>query len=194
MTGTLGTRETSNYLETFQHGHNSDTTAASVPQLLLMQVQTIARNWLCGARIIGLALTAISILFFAFGCNEYNPYLGATPTVSSSITSITPSGATVGHGDVFLTVTGSGFVAGSDVTWNSSNSTSINLVSNFVSASEMQANIPSTLLTNTGTFFVGVIAPGPTSGNNAGENISNFMPFIVCSSSGCPAAVSATNK
>jgi hypothetical protein len=153
--------------------------------------QKIVRNSFCRAPGIGLGLVAICGSFFALGCYDYNPYLGATPTVSSSITSITPSGAKVGQGDILLTVTGSGFVAGSDVTWNSSNSTSINLVSNFVSASEMQANIPSTLLSGPGTFYVGVIAPGPTSGNNAGENISNFMPFIVCSSSGCPSVVSA---
>src|SRR4029077_1060905 len=118
---------------------------------------------------------------------------GATPTVSSSITSITPSGAVApANHDILLTVNGSGFVAGSNVTWNSSNSTSTNLVSNFVNATEMQANIPAPFLTTPGNFFVGVIAPGPTSGNNAGNNISNFVPFMVCGSSGCPAVVPST--
>jgi hypothetical protein len=59
----------------------------------------------------------------------------------------------------------------------------------------MQANIPASFLSAPGTFFVGVIAPGPTSGNNAGNNISNFVPFMVCGTSGCPAVVSnATAK
>jgi hypothetical protein len=58
----------------------------------------------------------------------------------------------------------------------------VNLESNFVSPSAMQAKVPSTLLANSGTFFVGVIAPGPTSGNNAGNNISNFVPFTVFAS------------
>jgi hypothetical protein len=115
--------------------------------------------------------------------------------VSSSITSITPSGTTAGHADIPITVNGSGFVANSNVTWNSSNSASTKLVSNVVSGTEMQANIPASFLTTPGTFFVGVIAPGPTSGNNAGNNISNFVPFMVCGSSGCPAVVpSATAK
>src|SRR5207302_10554178 len=121
------------------------------------------------------------------------PYLGASPTVSSSISSIRPSAATApaGHA-VLLTVNGSGFVAGSSVTWNNSSSTSTNLVSNFVNSSLMQANIPASFLTP-GTFFVGVIAPGPTSGNNAGNNISNFVPFTVFASPSGSAA-SAVNR
>ena len=164
---------------------------------LQMQVQTIVRNGLLRrASHIILGLTATCVLSLLGGCNTYNPYLGATPTVSSSITSITPSGAVApANHDILLTVNGSGFVAGSNVTWNSSNSTSTNLVSNFVNATEMQANIPAPFLTTPGNFFVGVIAPGPTSGNNAGNNISNFVPFMVCGSSGCPAVVpSATAK
>jgi hypothetical protein len=129
-----------------------------------------------------LSVAAGCLLFLAFGCNTYNPYLGASPTVSSSISSISPSATTAGHPDILLTVTGAGFVAGSNVTWNNSGSTSTNLVSNFVSASEMQASVPAQLLTNSGMFFVGVIAPGPTSGNNAGNNISNFVPFTVFAS------------
>jgi len=121
------------------------------------------------------------------GCDQYNPYLGATPTVSSEITSITPSGATAPVSqDILLTVNGAGFVAGSNVTWNSSGSASVQLVSNFISAAEMQANLPRSLVTTPGTFFVGVIAPGPTSGNNAGNNISNFVPFCVYPTSDCP--------
>ncbi len=134
---------------------------------------------------IAFSVTAGILLVFALGCNTYNPYLGASPTVSSSITSITPSGAIAGqNNDVSLTVSGSGFVANSTVNWNASGSTSINLASNFVSSIEMQATIPHSLLTTAGTFSIGVIAPGPTSGNNAGNNISNFWPFIVYASSG----------
>ena len=137
-----------------------------------------------------LGVACLCVLAGLSGCNQYNPYLGATPTVSSSITSITPSAATVSlvNQDVLLTVNGAGFVAGSNVTWNSSGSASTYLVSNFINANEMQADIPMSLLAIPGTFFVGVIAPGPSEGNNAGNNISNFMPFTVCSSV-CPSVV-----
>jgi WD40-like Beta Propeller Repeat len=145
---------------------------------------------------IGLSLAAGCLLLLSLGCNTYNPYLGATPTVSSSISSISPSGASAipNHADELLTVNGSGFVAGSIVTWNNSGSTSTNLVSNFVSAGEMQANIPGSLLSSPGTFFVGVIAPGPTSGNNAGNNISNFVPFTVFASSSSSVAPNVAAK
>jgi hypothetical protein len=131
-----------------------------------------------------LSVAAGCLLLLPLGCNTYNPYLGASPTVSSSISSISPSGASAlaNHPDIPLTVNGSGFVAGSTVTWNNSGSTSTNLQSNFVSSSQMQANIPGAFVTSPGTFFVGVIAPGPTSGNNAGNNISNFVPFMVFAS------------
>lgn len=141
---------------------------------------------------IGLSIAAGCLLLLSLGCNTYNPYLGATPTVSSAISSISPSATGAGHPDILLTVNGSGFVAGSNVTWNNSGSASTNLVSNFVSAGEMQANIPGSLLSSPGTFFVGVIAPGPTSGNNAGNGISNFVPFTVFA--GSSSAVSAVNR
>jgi len=144
-----------------------------------------------------LGITCLCALAGLSGCNQYNPYLGATPTVSSSITSITPSGATAPVSqDILLTVNGAGFVAGSNVTWNSSGSASVQLVSNVISAAEIQADLPQSLVTIPGTFFVGVIAPGPTSGNNAGNNISNFVPFIVCGSgtSGCPSVVTGAES
>jgi hypothetical protein len=129
-----------------------------------------------------MSVFAVALLL---GCNTYNPYLGASPTVTSSITSISPSGANSSmNRDINpLTVLGSGFVTGSIVTWNSNNfsgsGSSVDLVSNFISASEMQATVPASLLSNPGTFFVGVRGPGPTSGNNAGNSISNFFTFVV---------------
>ena len=139
------------------------------------------------------SVAAGCLLLLALGCNTYNPYLGASPIVSSSISSISPSGTTVGHADILMTLNGTGFVAGSTVTWNNSSSASMNLESNFVNASEMQAKVPASLLASSGTFFVGVIAPGPTSGNNAGNNISNFVPFTVFASPSGSAA-SAVNR
>ena len=164
--------------DTFRTLHQTTDTVAFVS----LSLQTIVRSTLLRrASDIIFGLSAVCALSLLGGCNTYNPYLGATPTVSSSITSITPSGATapMNH-DVLLTVNGSGFVAGSNVTWNSSNSASTNLVSNVLSATQVQANIPASFLATPGTFFVGVIAPGPASGNNAGNNISNFVPFTVC--------------
>ena len=193
ITGRFGSQGSFEYFETSQTLRKAAVTVAFIYGSLQMHVQTIVRSGLfrrASHAILG--LTAIGALFLLGGCDNYNPYLGATPTVSSSITSITPSGTTAGHGDILITVNGSGFAANSNVTWNSSNSASTNLVSNVVSGTQMQANIPASLLATPGTFFVGVIAPGPTAGNNAGNNISNFVPFMVCGSSGCPSVVPST--
>jgi hypothetical protein len=158
--------------------------------LCLAQSSTVwppARNRLflrTSRNILGLA--SVCVLGLLLGCNSYNPYLGASPTVSSSITSITPNGANApASQDLALTVIGSGFAPGSSVTWNSSNSPSTNLASNVVSSTEVHASIPASFLKSPGTFFVGVAAPAPSSGNNAGNNISNFVPFRVCPVSGC---------
>src|SRR5260370_150756 len=49
---------------------------------------------------------AAGLLLLSLGCNTYNPYLGASPTVSSSISFINPSGANAAanHPDILLTV------------------------------------------------------------------------------------------
>jgi WD40 repeat protein len=141
-----------------------------------------------------LSVAAGCLLLLSLGCNTYNPYLGATPTVTSSISSISPSGATAGSSnDVQLTISGSGFVSGSNVTWNNSSSSSTDLPANFVNSSEMQATIPHSYLVP-GTYSIGVIAPGPTSGNNAGNGISNFFPFTVFAGPSSSSAVSAVNR
>jgi hypothetical protein len=136
---------------------------------------------------------AISILVagalpLLLGCNTYNPNLGATPTTSSSISLISPSSKIAGSDGFTLFVQGSGFVSGSSVTWASSGSpNATNLATNFVDVDHLTATVTTALVAAPGTFTVGVIAPGPTEGNGAGNNISNFWPFYVCASgSSCP--------
>jgi hypothetical protein len=138
----------------------------------------------------GLCLIAVFAAALLLGCNTYNPNLGASPTITSSISSISPSGATAGQKQDInpITVFGSGFVTGSIVTWNannfSGNSSSTDLVSTFVNAGEMQATISASLLATPSTFFIGVRVPGPTTGNTAGNGISNFVTFVVFPPSG----------
>jgi hypothetical protein len=83
-------------------------------------------------------------------------------------------------------------VAGSIVTWNannfSGNSSSTDLVSTVVSSSEVHATISASLLSSPSTFFIGVRAPGPTTGNAAGNGISNFVTFVVFPPSGSSVA------
>jgi hypothetical protein len=147
-----------------------------------------------------LGLISLFAAALLLGCNTYNPNLGASPTITSSILSISPSGAISGQKQDInpLIVLGSGFVAGSIVTWNannfSGNSSSTDLVSTVVSANEVHATISASLLSSPSTFFIGVRAPGPTTGNAAGNGISNFVTFVVFPPSGSSSVSNANPR
>jgi hypothetical protein len=126
------------------------------------------------------------------GCNTYNPYLGATPTQSSTITLITPSGCIAGRAVFTMTVQGSGFVPGTSVTWSNLNNPcdtcEVKLATVFVSSPSLEATVTPDQVANPGAFAVGTIAPGPSQGNGAGNGISNFRAFTVCPVAGCSLA------
>jgi hypothetical protein len=140
------------------------------------------------ARWIAFAMVLPGALPFLLGCNTYNANLGASPIQSSTITLIAPAAKVAGSLDFPMEVDGSGFVSGANVTWSNTNSaTTVKLATNVVSSTKLMATVTKDLVANSGTFSVGVIAPGPSQGNGAGNNISNFLPFVVCPASGCPA-------
>src|ERR1700691_4084064 len=65
-------------------------------------------------------LLGVAAAVFAGGCNDFNTTLG-TPTNSSTISLLSPSGANAGGGAITLTVEGTGFLSNSVVEWNGSN-------------------------------------------------------------------------
>ncbi len=69
---------------------------------------------------------------------------------------------------------GSGFVAGSTVTFNG-----VRLTTTFVDSTQLTAALMTANLAKPGNVPVGVVSPGPTTGNNAGNNLSNFFTFTV---------------
>jgi YVTN family beta-propeller protein len=81
---------------------------------------------------------------------------------SPLLTSLSPNSAVAGDPAFTLTVTGSSFVAGSVVVWNG-----VTLVTTFVSATELTAAVPATLIANPGIFPVVVTSPGPGGGTSA---------------------------
>ncbi|GIW01933.1 IPT/TIG domain-containing protein [Roseiflexus sp.] len=78
-----------------------------------------------------------------------------TPTISS----ISPDLIPVGNGDVILTVTGNNFVAGSTVRWNGAP-----LATTFVSATQVQATLPSAQRSAAGDGSVTVFNSAPGGG------------------------------
>jgi len=85
-----------------------------------------------------------------------------------TITTISPTSATAGGAAFTLTVTGTNFVSGSIVRWNSTNRTTT-----FVSSTQLTAAILAADITAAGVPIVDVINPAP------GLGTSNGKPFFI---------------
>lgn len=97
-----------------------------------------------------------------------------------TITSLSPSSATVGGPAFTLTVNGTNFINGAVVDFNGSNVTTT-----FVSATQITAAIPASALVSPGTALVSVQNPAPTTGssptvnftiNNPGPTLTSVSP------------------
>jgi hypothetical protein len=82
-----------------------------------------------------------------------------------TITSLSPSSATVGGAAFTLTVNGTNFISGAVVDFNGTNKTTT-----FVSSTQIMAAILASDLTAPGTAFVNVTNPAPTTGASASVN------------------------
>ncbi len=103
---------------------------------------------------------------------------GATFTISAGpvIASLSPDAATAGGPAFTLTVNGSGFVSGAVVQWNGSA-----LATSFVSATQLTAQVPASLIAAAGTAKVTVVENGVTSASatftiSAGPVIASLSP------------------
>src|SRR5207245_3938743 len=102
-----------------------------------------------------------------------------------SITSLNPNCAIAGGPQFTLTVNGTNFVSGATVKWNATS-----LVTTFVSATQLTATVPASLMVTAGTASITVVSPcGGTS--NAVTFTINTTPKITsitptCGTSGGP--------
>jgi hypothetical protein len=103
------------------------------------------------------------------------------PTVAS----ILPSSANSGSGAFALTITGSGFVAGSQAQWGGANR-----VTTFISATQITAAILATDVATAATVSVTVVNPTPGGGTSSAASfaVNNPVPAITALS---PATVAA---
>jgi hypothetical protein len=95
---------------------------------------------------------------------------------SPSVTGLSPTSASAGGAGFTLSVTGLNFLSSSQIAWNGKA-----LTTNFVSATSLSAQIPSSDLANVGNASIAVVTPAPgggTSGpqtfniNRAGTNLT----------------------
>jgi hypothetical protein len=89
-----------------------------------------------------------------------------TPNTGFTLTSITPSFATVGSGNTPATLTGTGFRPGATVNFGAAS-----ISADFINDRELRIVIPSNLLNLSGTYQVAVLNPG--------GQVSNSLPFTV---------------
>ena len=98
----------------------------------------------------------VSVFTAGQGMTNALPFMISYPPIT--LTSISPNSAPAGSAALTLTVNGSGFFNGlTVVTWNGAN-----LVTTFVSSTQLTAAVPASLLATAGTATVNVDNPGQT--------------------------------
>jgi probable HAF family extracellular repeat protein len=108
----------------------------------------------------------------------------------ATLTSLNPNGATVGGPAFTLTVNGSSFVSGATVQWNGSP-----LTTTFVSAAQLTAAVPGSLIANVGSASVTVVNPGSTASSALTFSINSVTvggPVITSLSPGAAIAGGST--
>jgi len=117
-----------------------------------------------------------------------------TITEGASITALSPDTAAAGGGTFVLTVSGTGFLVGAVVQWNGTA-----LATTFVSATQLTATVPASLIASAGTANVTVVAGAATIGsvpftvNPPGQPCTfTFAPSFSFGASGGPGAISVT--
>jgi hypothetical protein len=95
-----------------------------------------------------------------------------------AITTIAPSTVMAGVNDFVLTVTGTNFVSLSTIEWNGSQ-----LPTEYVSSTELQAQVSASNGASVGSVSINVVTPSP------GGGTSNVLPFTIVPSSSNPAPV-----
>jgi hypothetical protein len=98
-----------------------------------------------------------------------------------SVTSLSPASAVSGGAAFTLSVSGSGFLAASTVTWNGAA-----LATTYVSATQLTAAVPAGDIASAGTASVTVFNPAP------GGGTSNAKTFTINSANPVPSIVSLT--
>src|SRR5207237_52192 len=100
-----------------------------------------------------------------------------------TITSISPTSATVGSAEFTLTVNGTNFVSTSTVNWNGAP-----LATSFVSATQLTATVPASLVATAGTASITVANPSP------GGGTSNAQTFTIANTPAITSPLTATGK
>lgn len=128
---------------------------------------------------------AFAAIFAATGCNDYgNTFQGNT---GAFLQFVSPSNATVGGGDLTITLTGNGFVPQTIVTWDQKNLKTCVVTTTAASICaplndkggviSVTAVVPAALMAKAGTHFVQTVQPHSGTGTNGLSNPVAFEVF-----------------
>jgi hypothetical protein len=112
-----------------------------------------------------LCLFALGSLAACGSSSASSPGGGGNPT--PAISSLSPSSVGAGSAGFTLTVTGTGFISSSAVEWNGSARTT-----NFVSSTQLQAQINALDIVSGGSATITVTSPPPGGGTSAGARLT----------------------
>ena len=99
--------------------------------------------------------------------NAVNVTVTTTSDPAPTLTSISPTGASAGGAAFTLTANGSNFLANSVVNWSGSP-----LVTTFLSATQLQAQVPAADIATAGSPLVTVFNPAPGGGTSAAQTFT----------------------
>jgi DNA-binding beta-propeller fold protein YncE len=105
----------------------------------------------------------------AYGANKIVGLPRANPT--PVLENLSPASRQAGSGDATLTLQGSGFVSGAQVSFNGTL-----LAAELVGAGELRATLPGALLAAAGSATVKVVNPGPGGGESGGLSFTISAP------------------
>lgn len=124
-----------------------------------------------------IVLLGMAAAVFVGGCNDFNTTIG-TPSNSTTIEALSPTGVNAGAGAFTLYVLGNSFTNTSVVQWNGSTR-----VTTFLSADELAAQILGSDLATPQTVNIQVYTPGSAQSNPLqGINViatSNVVQFVI---------------
>jgi uncharacterized protein (TIGR03437 family) len=128
-----------------------------------------------GSNILSLKLDASGRIYMADRGNNrvrlLTPAQAPPPPAAAAIASLSPTSATVGGTAFTLTVNGSAFANGASVHWNSTA-----LTTTFVSATQLTAQVPASLIAAPGTVAITVLNPGAAASNSIAFTIGPPQP------------------
>jgi len=106
-------------------------------------------------------ITAAAIDYFGNNASVQSSVNVVEPNPAPSLGSLSPSGATHGGASFTLTLTGSNFVSGALVKWNTKDLKTV-----FVSSGKLTATVPASDIASAGTASVTVVNPAPGGGTS----------------------------